>query len=98
MIFFSFAIRNVRRHWFRSLLSVIGIGIGVAAIASLGILGGSINLLVANLISDVGDTIVVTPHTAISGTFASDPRTAAYVTLSSQEVDKIRQAASPYQR
>lgn len=97
MTFFSFAIRNVRRHWFRSLLSVIGIGIGVAAIASLGILGGSINLLVANLISDVGDTIVVTPHTAISGTFASDPRTAAYVTLSSQEVDKIRQAASPYQ-
>lgn len=97
MIFFSFAIRNVRRHWFRSLLSVIGIGIGVAAIASLGILGGSINLLVANLISDVGDTIVVTPHTAISGTFAGDPRTAAYVTLSSQEVDKIRQAASPYQ-
>ncbi|MFY9132651.1 MAG: ABC transporter permease [Candidatus Methanoculleus thermohydrogenotrophicum] len=97
MTFFSFAIRNVRRHWFRSLLSVIGIGIGVAAIASLGILGGSINLLVANLISDVGDTIVVTPHTAISGTFAGDPRTAAYVTLSSQEVDKIRQAASPYQ-
>ena len=97
MIFLSFAARNLRRHWFRSLLSVIGIVVGVAAIASLGILGGSINLLVANLISDVGDTIVVTPHTAISGTFAGDPRTAAYVTLSSQEVDKIRQAASPYQ-
>jgi putative ABC transport system permease protein len=96
MIFLSFAARNLRRHWFRSLLSVIGIVVGVAAIASLGILGGSINLLVANLISDVGDTIVITPHTAIGGTFAGDPRTAVDVTLSSREVDEIRRAASPY--
>ncbi|MBP7411698.1 MAG: ABC transporter permease, partial [Methanoculleus sp.] len=96
MIFLSFALRNLRRHWFRSLLSVIGIVVGVAAIASLGILGGSINLLVANLISDVGDTIVITPHTAIGGTFAGDPRTAVDATLSSREVDDIRRAAGPY--
>ena len=92
----SFAARNLRRHWFRSLLSVIGIVVGVAAIASLGILGGSINLLVANLISDVGDTIVITPHTAIGGTFAGDPRTAVDATLSSRQVDDIRRAAVPY--
>lgn len=96
MIFLSFAARNLRRHWFRSLLSVIGIVVGVAAIASLGILGGSINLLVANLISDVGDTIVITPHTAVGGTFAGDPRTAVEATLSSRQVDDIRRAASPY--
>ncbi|MCE5338286.1 MAG: ABC transporter permease [Methanomicrobiaceae archaeon] len=96
MIFLPFAVRNLRRHWFRSLLSVIGIVVGVAAIASLGILGGSINLLVANLISDVGDTLVITPHTAIGGTFAGDPRTAVDTTLSSREVDDIRRAASPY--
>jgi putative ABC transport system permease protein len=96
MIFLPFAVRNLRRHWFRSLLSVIGIVVGVATIASLGILGGSINLLVANLISDVGDTLVITPHTAIGGTFAGDPRTAVDTTLSSREVDDIRRAASPY--
>ncbi|MCK9276595.1 MAG: ABC transporter permease [Methanoculleus sp.] len=95
MIFLSFAVRNLRRHWFRSLLSVIGIVIGVAAIASLGIMGNSINLLAANLISNVGDTIVVTPHTAVGGTFAGDPRTAVDATLSSRQVDEIRRAASP---
>jgi len=44
-MFFSFAVRNLRRHWIRSALSTIGIVIGVIAIASLGIMGNSINLL-----------------------------------------------------
>ncbi|NMA11342.1 MAG: ABC transporter permease, partial [Methanomicrobiales archaeon] len=66
-MFFSFATRNLRRHWIRSALSIIGIVIGVVAIASLGVMGNSINLLAANIITDVGDTVVVTPHTAIGG-------------------------------
>lgn len=67
MIFFSFAVRNLRRHWIRSTLSIIGIIIGVIAIASLGMMGNSINLLVASVITDIGDTVVITPHTAFGG-------------------------------
>jgi putative ABC transport system permease protein len=96
MIFVDFAVRNLRRHWIRSFLSIIGIVIGVIAIASLGIMGNSINLLVANLITDVGDTIVITPHTAIGDTFAGDPRTAVDASIPARQVDEIRRAASPH--
>ncbi|MDI6720075.1 MAG: ABC transporter permease [Methanomicrobiales archaeon] len=95
-MFLSFAVRNLRRHWIRSSLSIIGIVIGVIAIASLGIMGNSINLLVANLISDVGDTVVITPHTAIGTTFAGDPRTAVDAAIPARQVDEIRRAVSPH--
>ncbi len=95
MIFFNFAARNLRRHWVRSSLSIIGIVIGVIAIASLGIMGNSINLLVANLITDVGDTVVITPHTAVGDTFAGDPRTAVDVSIPARQVDEIRRVTSP---
>jgi len=93
---FSFATRNLKRHWIRSMLSIIGIVIGVVAIASLGIMGNSINLLVANIITDVGDTVVITPHTAIGGTFAGDPRTAVDAAIPAREVEEIRRAANPH--
>jgi len=96
VIFFSFAVRNLKRHWIRSGLSIIGIIIGVVAIASLGIMGNSINLLVANVITDVGDTVVITPHTAFVGTFAGDPRTAMDAAIPSREVAEIRRAANPH--
>lgn len=95
-MFFSFALRNLRRHWIRSALSIIGIVIGVVAIASLGVMGNSINLLAANVITDVGDTIVVTPHTAFGGTFAGDPRTVVDATIPAREVEEIRRAANPH--
>jgi putative ABC transport system permease protein len=95
-VFFSFAMRNLRRHWIRSTLSIIGIVIGVVAIASLGVMGNSINLLAANVITDVGDTVVVTPHTAIGGTFAGDPRTVVDATIPAREVEEIRRAANPH--
>ena len=96
MMFFSFAMRNLKRHWIRSALSIIGIIIGVVAIASLGIMGNSINLLVANVITDVGDTVVITPHTAIGGTFAGDPRTAVNAAIPAREVEEIRRAVNPH--
>lgn len=96
MILFSFATRNLKRHWIRSMLSIIGIVIGVVAIASLGIMASSINLLVANIITDVGDTVVITPHTAIGGTFAGDPRTAVDAAIPAREVEEIRRAANPH--
>lgn len=95
-MFFSFAARNLKRHWVRSGLSIIGIVIGVVAIASLGVMGNSINLLAANIITDVGDTVVVTPHTAIGGTFAGDPRTVVDAAIPAREVEEIRRAANPH--
>jgi putative ABC transport system permease protein len=97
MIFFSFAMRNLRRHWVRSMLSAIGIIIGVIAIASLGIMGNSINLLVANIITDVGDTIVIVPHTAASSdVVAGDPRLAVDATISADQVAQITRVAGSY--
>ncbi|WOX55190.1 MULTISPECIES: ABC transporter permease [unclassified Methanoculleus] len=95
-MFFSFAVRNLRRHWIRSALSIIGIIIGVVAIASLGIMASSINLLLANVITDVGDTLVITPHTAIGETFTGDPRTAVDAAIPAREVEEIRRAANPH--
>jgi len=92
VIFFSFAVRNLRRHWIRSTLSIIGIIIGVIAIASLGMMGNSINLLVASVITDIGDTVVITPHTAFGGTFAGDPRAAVDAAIPAREVEMIRRA------
>ncbi len=73
MTFFDLARRNISRHWLRSTLAVIGIVIGVIAIASMGILGNSIGLMFDDMVSDVGDTIVVYPATG-SGTTAFTER------------------------
>ncbi|MFA5613402.1 MAG: ABC transporter permease [Methanoculleus sp.] len=73
MTFLDLARRNISRHWLRSTLAVIGIVIGVIAIASMGILGNSIGLMFDDMVSDVGDTIVVYPATG-SGTTAFTER------------------------
>ena len=67
MTFFDLARRNVSRHWLRSSLAVIGIVIGVIAIASLGIMGNSISLMFGDMVTDVGDTIIVSPATGVGG-------------------------------
>jgi putative ABC transport system permease protein len=67
MIFFEFARRNIRLNLLRSLLAVIGIVIGVVAIASMGILGNSLVLSISDSLTTVGDTIVITPHTGGGG-------------------------------
>lgn len=82
MTFFNFARRNVSRHWLRSVLAVTGIVIGVIAIASMGILGNSIGLMFDDMITDVGDTIVISPATG-SGTTA----------LTERQVNDISRAA-----
>ncbi|MFY1644182.1 ABC transporter permease, partial [Methanoculleus bourgensis] len=73
MTFFDLARRNVSRHWLRSILAVTGIVIGVIAIASMGILGNSIGLMFNDMVTDVGDTIVVSPAMG-SGTTAFTER------------------------
>ncbi len=81
MTFFDLARRNVSRHWLRSILAVTGIAIGVVAIATLGIMGNSINLMFNDMVSDVGDTITVSPATR-SGT----------TELTKRQVDDITRA------
>jgi len=53
-LFFEFAKRNVKIHWLRSLLAIIGIIIGVTAIVSMGILGNSLVLAISDSLSAVG--------------------------------------------
>jgi putative ABC transport system permease protein len=93
MIFFEFAKRSIRLHWLRSLLAVIGIVIGVVAIASMGILGNSLVLSVSESLSDVGDTVVVYPHT---GGGNGPPGTAQVDDMiTDRQVQQITRAVAP---
>jgi putative ABC transport system permease protein len=61
-IFFEIAKRNIRIHMLRSSLAMLGIIIGVVAIASMGILGNSMVLAVSESLRTVGDSVIITPH------------------------------------
>jgi len=89
-IFLTLALRSLSRHRVRALLAIIGIIIGVLAIASLGILGSSLTTLVTGLVSDVTDTIVVTPHLAASTGDPMDPRNMVAASISERDLDRIR--------
>jgi hypothetical protein len=92
-ILLSLAVRNVQRHWVRSLLASIGIIIGVIAIASLGMLGNSIALLFGGFWADVGDALLITPHVAVSSGDPGDTRNILPTTLSERDVIEIEKAA-----
>jgi putative ABC transport system permease protein len=87
MTFFDLAKRNVSRHWLRSVLAVVGIVIGVLAIASMGILGNSISLMVGDVVTDVGDTIVITP--AVGGS-SGGLLGSSGGTITERQVEEIR--------
>jgi putative ABC transport system permease protein len=93
MVFLELSGRNVRIHWLRSLLAVIGIIIGVVTIVSMGILGNSLVLAISDSLSAVGDSIIVTPHTGgggITGTGASSS-----AVISDRQVEEIRRTVAP---
>ena len=71
MIFWEIAKRNIRIHLLRSTLAMLGIVIGVVAIASMGILGNSLVLTVSDSLKTVGDSVIVTPH--VGGTMRGPP-------------------------
>jgi putative ABC transport system permease protein len=89
MIFFEFAQRSIRLHWLRSLLAVLGIVIGVVAISSMGILGNSLVLSVGESLSDVGDTVVVYPH---SGGFGGGATVQTNDVITERQVQQIERA------
>ncbi|PKG32180.1 ABC transporter permease [Methanoregula sp.] len=62
MIFWEIAKRNIRLHMLRSILAMLGIVIGVVAIASMGILGNSMVSSVSESLKSVGDSVIVTPY------------------------------------
>jgi putative ABC transport system permease protein len=87
-LFFGLAVRNLRLHWLRSLLAAVGIIIGVVAISSMGILGNSLVLSVSESLTDVGDSIVVTPHTAYRGPGS----TGSAEKITERQIEQIRRA------
>jgi putative ABC transport system permease protein len=89
LIFLELAQRNIRLHWLRSLLAVLGIVIGVMAISSMGILGNSLVLSVSESLTSVGDTIIVSPHASFQNLGGG---TANANKITSREVEQIRRA------
>jgi len=91
-MFFDFARRNVRLHWLRSLLAILGIIIGVVTIVSIGILGNSLVLAISDSLSTVGDSIIVSPHAGGMG-FGGGGN--APELISERDVEQIRRAVAP---
>jgi putative ABC transport system permease protein len=60
-MYLELAKRNIERAKTRSILAIVGIIIGVMAVASIGIFGNSMQKSVLESFEDVADTIVVTP-------------------------------------
>ncbi len=58
-IVFRLALRSIRRHFLRSTLAVLGIVIGVVAIASMGMMGANMTLSVTDQLSEMGNILVV---------------------------------------
>jgi putative ABC transport system permease protein len=66
-IFWEISKRNIRIHMLRSSLAMLGIVIGVVAIASMGILGNSMTQSISASLSSVGDSVIVTPYAGSGG-------------------------------
>jgi len=61
MIFLELAKRNLQLHYIRTVLAMLGIAIGVIAIASIGILGNLMYLQVSSTFSDIGSIMNINP-------------------------------------
>jgi putative ABC transport system permease protein len=94
MIFFEFARRNIRLHWFRSILAVLGILIGVVTISAMGILGNGIVLSISDSLSTVGDTIIVSPH-AGGGGGGPGMGVSSNQLITSRQLEQIKRAVTP---
>ena len=66
-IFWEISKRNIRIHMLRSTLAMLGIIIGVVAIAAMGILGNSMTQSISSSLSSVGDSVIVPPYAGGGG-------------------------------
>jgi putative ABC transport system permease protein len=99
MIFWEIAKRNIRIHMLRSTLAMLGIVIGVVAIASMGILGNSLVATVSESLSSVGDSVIVTPYSGSGGSFGpgggGGGSSTGALKLSDQNFQQIKRAVAP---
>ncbi|MYL68526.1 ABC transporter permease [Halorubrum distributum] len=79
----SMASRNLRRNRVRTVLAVLGVCIGVLAVAALGIFGNVLALGADDAIGDIGTQVVVSPN-----------NDAGVESLSDADVASIRRAVS----
>lgn len=96
-IFWEVSKRNVRIHLLRSSLAMLGIVIGVVAIAAMGILGSSMVLAVSDTLSSVGDSVIVTPY-AGGGSGMMEPGGSTGSTslkLTDQDFQQIKRITAP---
>jgi putative ABC transport system permease protein len=96
MIFWEIAKRNIRIHLLRSSLAMLGIVIGVVAIASMGILGNSLVLSVSDSLKTVGDSVIVTPHVGGNARgFGGGGGGSTSLTISEQDFQQIKRVSAP---
>jgi putative ABC transport system permease protein len=99
MIFWEIAKRNIRIHMLRSTLAMLGIVIGVVAIASMGILGNSMVSMVSESLSSVGDSVIVTPYSGGGGGMGQGGggggSSSASLKISDQNFQEIKRVAAP---
>ncbi|WP_321507877.1 ABC transporter permease [uncultured Methanoregula sp.] len=96
MIFWEIAKRNIRIHMLRSTLAMLGIVIGVVAIASMGILGNSMVATVSESLSSVGDSVIVTPYAGGGGgTGPGSGSSSASLKLTDQNYQQIKRVSAP---
>jgi putative ABC transport system permease protein len=97
-IFWEIAKRNIRLHLLRSTLAMLGIVIGVVAIASMGILGNSMVATVSESLSSVGDSVIVSPYTG-GGGFGmgggGSSGSSANLKITDQNFQQIKRAVAP---
>lgn len=97
MIFWEIAKRNIRLHFLRSTLAMLGIVIGVVAIASMGILGNSLVATVSDSLSSVGDSVIVTPYTGGGGMGmrGGGGGSSENLKITDQQFQQIKRAVAP---
>jgi len=97
-IFWEIAKRNIRIHMLRSTLAMLGIVIGVVAIASMGILGNSMVSTVSESLSSVGDSVIVSPYSGGGGEGpggGGGGSSSANLKITDQQFQQIKRAVAP---
>src|SRR5208337_1045619 len=95
-IFWEISKRNIRLHMLRSSLAMLGIIIGVVAIASMGILGNSMVQAVSASLSSVGDSVIVMPYVGGGGFGGgSGGGSSANLMLTDQNYQQIKRVVAP---
>jgi len=99
MIFWEIAKRNIRIHMLRSTLAMLGIVIGVVAIASMGILGNSMVATVSESLKSVGDSVIVSPYSGGGGGMGSGGggggSSSASLKITDQNYQQIKWVVAP---